>query len=159
MIITSKRGLGIMDHQMATHQRWPDSLACLNIWSYLLYYIFAVARLPGSREAHAAMSSVGMMYLSLKLFSSSCARTVMLPKLHIRISTLQPRNQTRTSTQWNASQILLSLLSYCGNFGRRPRHRYRCVPQRHYLRSLSCLATLRISSAARANTIVFSGRL
>jgi hypothetical protein len=39
----------------------PYSLDCLNIWSYLLYYIFAVVRLPGSREVHAAMSSVGMM--------------------------------------------------------------------------------------------------
>jgi hypothetical protein len=38
-----------------------DSLDRLNIWSYMLYYIFAVVRLPGSREAHAAMSSVGMM--------------------------------------------------------------------------------------------------
>jgi hypothetical protein len=39
----------------------PDSLDSLNIWSYLLYYIFAVVRLPGSREARAALSSVGMM--------------------------------------------------------------------------------------------------
>ena len=39
----------------------PDSLENLNVWSYLLYYISAVVRLPESREAHAALSSAGMM--------------------------------------------------------------------------------------------------
>jgi hypothetical protein len=38
-----------------------NSLDSLNIWTYLLHYVFAVVRLPASGEARTAMSSAGMM--------------------------------------------------------------------------------------------------